>query len=177
MPKAPTSSIIRRLTQRRASSPNDPAGSSPPDEGETRQNLESPPQKIQRRSRTFDGNGSYKKPPRLSFRNKSPDEAENIAPVASPRSKKKKKTQRSESQFYDNEDITRRIIEPRDFPELNLKDKDARDLLLMLRPVSLCLVPFCVFSTVLSYSISFASIVWVSIYRIVVSIDICGSYM
>ncbi len=115
-----------------------------------------------RRSRTFAGNGSYKKPPRISFRNKSPDEAEDIVPVAPPRSKKKKKTQRSGSQFYDNEDITRRIIEPRDFPELNLKDKDARDLLLMLRPVSLCLVPgipfrvclvpvipFRVFSTVL----------------------------
>ncbi len=112
-----------------------------------KQYSESPPQtrKAERRSKTFAGSGSYKKP-RLSFHNKSPDEAEDVVPLAPLRTKKlKKRTQRSGSQFYDNEDITRRIIEPRDFPELNLKDKGAKELLLMLRPVS------CVFGT--SYSI------------------------
>ncbi len=144
MPRAPTSSItgklVRRFTLRRPSSP-ELTGYSPSGEGGVvlRHSSESPPQprKAVRRSKTFTGSSSSFKKPHLSFRgNSSAEENEEPAPVVSPRVKKKKSTQRSGSQFYEHEDITRRIIEPRDFPELNLKDKNAKELLLMLRPVN-----------------------------------------
>ena len=137
--KNPTTSltgIVRRLTVKKESNGTNQTGSSPPkDDLVLRQHSESAPRPsgTERRSKTMSGLGSFKKP-RLSFRSSSPDlQREESSPVPPPRSKKK---QRSGSQFYDHEDITRRIIEPKDFPELNLRDKDVRELLLLLRPVS-----------------------------------------
>jgi len=148
MPRNPTSSItgiVRRLTLRGASSPQEceESENSPPDGGvEMRHTYDSPPQKRRevRRAKTFSGGGGFKKN-RLSFlssnRNSSESEREEtVTPVPPPRTKRKNRA--ATSTFYDDGDnITRKVTEPREFPELNLRDKDGKGLMLMLRPVSL----------------------------------------
>ena len=120
-----------RLTLKRQSSPNgDPTGTSPPEGVEIRQHSESPPQvrRTERRAKTI---SAFSIRPRLSFRTKSPE------PVPTDDFLTRRKSRGgSNSQFFEANELTKHITEPRDFPKLDLKDKETGELLRMLRPVS-----------------------------------------
>ena len=68
--------------------------------------------------------------PRLSFR-RSPE------PVSTDDFLTHRKSRGgSNSQFFEANELTKHITEPREFPKLDLKDKETGELLKMLRPVS-----------------------------------------